>query len=138
MSGFAWMVVACVFLIGFMFLCLGLESLMEKRRIAHEESNPATGRNGEDEVTYSLHDLSVIGRNIRERRTWLGMTREQLAERCDLSVQTIYRVEQGMTREPGIATLSRICNALGCSLDVLVKPDSSPGGRKGGDNHAMD
>lgn len=137
MSGVVWMVVACVFLIGFMFLCLGLESLIEKRRIAHAESN-AKGRNGDGEVTHSLHDLSVIGRNIRERRTWLGMTREQLAERCDLSVQTIYRVEQGMTREPSIATLSRICNALGCSLDVLVRPDYSPCGRKGGDNNAMD
>lgn len=76
-------------------------------------------------MTYSLHDLSVIGRNVRILRESLGMTREQLAEKCDLSAQTVYRVEHGLTHEPGIATLSRICNGLGCVLDDLLYSDLS-------------
>lgn len=60
-----------------------------------------------------------IGENVRKVRMEKGLTQERLAEKTELSLTVIQKVEAG---QGGIRleTLIRIAIVLGISLDVLV------------------
>jgi transcriptional regulator with XRE-family HTH domain len=61
----------------------------------------------------------AIGRNIASLRKQRGMTQAAVAELIDVDAETVSRFERG-TVLPGIATLERLCGALGCAwTDVL-------------------
>lgn len=64
--------------------------------------------------------MATVGDRIREIRTERRMTQEQLAERTDISKGFLSDVETG---KRGISSeyLLRIANALGASLDYLVR-----------------
>jgi len=50
------------------------------------------------------------------------MSREELGRKTGLSIQTIFRIENGMTKDPGIETLMLITKALLIDLDdILIK-----------------
>jgi transcriptional regulator with XRE-family HTH domain len=61
----------------------------------------------------------AIGRRIRESRSALGLTLDQLAERSGVSRRMIVNVEAG-TSNASIATLLRLATALHVSLAELV------------------
>lgn len=54
---------------------------------------------------------------IREQRGW---TQQELAKRAETSYQTIWRIERGLHKEPGIYLAARIARALGVTVDYLV------------------
>jgi transcriptional regulator with XRE-family HTH domain len=56
-----------------------------------------------------------IGGQIRKLRKTAGLNTSQLADRVDVSQQTISNYETGKS-EPGFETLERICGALGITL----------------------
>jgi transcriptional regulator with XRE-family HTH domain len=58
---------------------------------------------------------------LRERRSELGWSIDDLAARSLLSASTISRIETGK-RRPGLNHLVPLANALGLSLDELVAP----------------
>ncbi len=60
-----------------------------------------------------------IGENVRRIRMEKGLTQERLAEKTELSLTAIQKVEAG---QGGIRleTLIRIAAALGISLDILM------------------
>lgn len=60
-----------------------------------------------------------IGSNIRRIRTERGMTQEQLAEKTDLSLTAVQKLEAGRSGSR-IETLLRIAIALHVSLDTLA------------------
>lgn len=60
-----------------------------------------------------------LGVNIRSARIAQGMTQQTLAERADLSVPYISRVERG-EKEPSLSTLLRVADALDIGLDELL------------------
>lgn len=67
-------------------------------------------------LTYEQHltdILAGISEKIRDRRESLGFTRTELAEYSGVTDCTIYAVETGRTRNPGIETLIRLAWALG-------------------------
>ena len=60
-----------------------------------------------------------IGTNIRKFRTEKNLRQEDLAERAGLSANYIGMVERGL-KEPGLATIVKILNALNISADELL------------------
>ena len=57
-------------------------------------------------------DYVRVGQKIKEKRLQNDLTREQLAELCELSASYIAHIERG--------TKSKICRVLNVSLDYLL------------------
>jgi transcriptional regulator with XRE-family HTH domain len=55
--------------------------------------------------------MAGLGTNLREARERLGLTQEQVAERCGVHATEVSRIEGGK-RDPRISTLIRLANAL--------------------------
>lgn len=66
-------------------------------------------------------EQSRIGKNIKKLRNRLGLSQDVLSKKTDLAFHTIAKIESGMTLDPRIETVKRIANALGVSLDDLIK-----------------
>lgn len=64
-------------------------------------------------------DYQAMGRRIRQRRRWLDMTQERLAEAAGLSTSFVGHIERG-SRIPSVETLWEICKALEISMDDIV------------------
>ena len=61
----------------------------------------------------------LFGQRLREQRIKHGLTLEQLAEKSELSSNYIGMVERGL-KEPGLATIFKLLNALNISADTLL------------------
>jgi len=55
-----------------------------------------------------------------ERRHAAGITRSTLAAKAGLSNNTLMKLEQGQTHDPGVMKVAAICRALSVSIDELV------------------
>ena len=64
-------------------------------------------------------DNKLIGEKIKARRQKLGLTQEQLAEQCEISVSFIAHIERG-TKSLSLDTAVKISNAMHISLDYLL------------------
>ena len=71
----------------------------------------------------------LFGQRLREQRIKHGLTLEQLAEKSELSSNYIGMVERGL-KEPGLATIVKLLNALNISADTLLC-DLVPSRRRG-------
>lgn len=58
--------------------------------------------------------------NLKEVRQFLGLTQADLAKKCNLRPSAISHVESNR-REPKLSTAFKIANALGVTLDRLLK-----------------
>lgn len=61
-----------------------------------------------------------IGNNIRTRREALGITREELAEKTEMSFSQLSKIERDEQKNPKIQTITSISTALQCSIDELI------------------
>lgn len=66
-------------------------------------------------------EKSTIAGNIKKYRNKLGISQDQLSKRANLAFHTIAKIEAGTTLNPTIETVKKIANALGISLDDLMK-----------------
>lgn len=64
-------------------------------------------------------DYKTVGKRIALIRKGKGITQEQLAEKLDVSINTIYNIEKGVTGI-SLSTAVRIVNLLGCTVDSLL------------------
>ncbi|MCE7898254.1 MAG: hypothetical protein DPW11_01805 [bacterium] len=64
---------------------------------------------------------SIIGDNIKKYRKRAGISQDQLSKKSDLAFHTIAKIEAGSTPNPTIETAKKIADALGVSLDDLMK-----------------
>lgn len=64
---------------------------------------------------------SNIGENIKRYRVKLGISQDTLSKKADLAFHTIAKIESGVTPDPRIDTVKKIADALGVSLDDLMK-----------------
>jgi transcriptional regulator with XRE-family HTH domain len=82
----------------------------------------------------------MIGRQIAALRHASGMTQEQLAERAQVSVDVIRRLEQGQRRTARIATLHAIAAALDTKVSIgfadRSAQESAPDGRGHDENES--
>ena len=63
--------------------------------------------------------LIEMGKRIQEKRKSLRLSQEELAERADISKQTVSRAENGQ-REMGARNVVRLARALQMSADYLL------------------
>jgi transcriptional regulator with XRE-family HTH domain len=74
----------------------------------------------------------ALGVAIRVRRRVVGMSQEQLAERCGVTFQQIQKYENGINRI-SFSRLMQIARALGCRVadlvDSLDAPETSDDGQ---------
>ena len=70
-------------------------------------------------VYMNTEDLKNIGARIVERRKELKFTQEQVAERMNVSVQTISNIERG-NKAIKIDNLTKLCAILKTSTDYIL------------------
>jgi len=66
-------------------------------------------------------EKTVIADNIKKYRNKLGISQDVLSKRANLAFHTIAKIEAGSTPNPTIDTVKKIADALGVSLDDLMK-----------------
>jgi transcriptional regulator with XRE-family HTH domain len=64
--------------------------------------------------------MEMIGQKIKELRLLKGLTQEELAERTNLNVRTIQRIESGEV-DPRSYTLNLLADALGVELEEFTR-----------------
>lgn len=65
-------------------------------------------------------DYNIIGERLKKARIKKGLTQEQLAEKIDVSIAFLSRVERGSSR-PNLRRLDEICNILGVSQGYILE-----------------
>ena len=65
--------------------------------------------------------LSNIYKKVKERRSLLGITQQDLADISGVGLRTIKEIETNKGN-PSVNTLSKILEALGMELDLRIKP----------------
>ena len=62
-----------------------------------------------------------IARNIKKYRQKAGMSQDKLSKLAGVTLHTITKIESGATLDPRVETVKKIADALGCSVDELLK-----------------
>ncbi|MBV6633036.1 MAG: helix-turn-helix transcriptional regulator [Alphaproteobacteria bacterium] len=76
--------------------------------------------------TATLNQATTAGERLRAAREQAGLSRNDLAEKTDLTLRIIEKFEQGL-QEPNLSRLVAICEALGCSTDhIAFGTDDAP------------
>jgi len=65
--------------------------------------------------------LSTIGRNIKKYRARRDISQDKLSKLAGITLHTITKIESGATLDPRIKTVKKIADALGVSIDDLMK-----------------
>ena len=63
--------------------------------------------------------IKQFGQNVRRQRSARGLSQEKLAEKVDLNIRNVQRIEAGEINIL-ITTARRIKSVLGCPLDDLM------------------
>ena len=66
-----------------------------------------------------------ISKQLRDRRVSLGLSLSDVARRAGTSAASLSRYEGGWTRF-GVYTLRKLASALGCDLEITLRPRSAP------------
>lgn len=64
--------------------------------------------------------VSSFGETIKKRRKQLGITQPHLAELANVSINTLYKLENGIGN-PSLYVLSKLAEVLGMELKMEVK-----------------
>ena len=67
-----------------------------------------------------MHTKAEIAKEVVTRREILGITQEQLSKHSNVSLKTIYKLEQGVGN-PSINTLEKVLDILGLEVDIKLK-----------------
>ena len=65
---------------------------------------------------------STIGDIISRKRATIGWSRAELARQAGLSLNTLMKIEQGRTVDPGVLKVALLSRALNIGIDDLVAP----------------
>jgi transcriptional regulator with XRE-family HTH domain len=66
-------------------------------------------------------EKSTIGKNIKKYREKIGISQDKLSKLAGMTFHTITKIESGATPDPRIDTVKKIADALGVSIDNLMK-----------------
>jgi transcriptional regulator with XRE-family HTH domain len=67
-----------------------------------------------------------IGQCIAKRRLAAGLTQDQVAERLEIGMEAVSRMERGLTI-PTVVRLAELAEIFGCGVDALVIETSDRG-----------
>ena len=62
-----------------------------------------------------------IGENIKKRRTKLGLSQENFAQKSDVKYTTLTKIENGVIKTPSVLMVEKIAKALDVSIEDLLK-----------------
>jgi len=65
--------------------------------------------------------IPTISKNIKKLRKAKNLSQDKLSKLADISHATIIKIESGATYNPRVETLKNIADALGVSIDDLMK-----------------
>ena len=65
-----------------------------------------------------------FGKKIKQHRTFLGLTQEELANRCELTKSYISQLENNKT-SPSLATLGLVLEVLGTNFSDFFSEEKS-------------
>ena len=66
------------------------------------------------------NNICNIGKIVQERRKELSLKQQDLAEMADVTIKTIYAIENNKGN-PTIEVLNRVLNVLGLEIKVQIK-----------------
>jgi transcriptional regulator with XRE-family HTH domain len=66
-------------------------------------------------------EISIMAKNIKKYRDKKGISQDKLSKLAGITLHTITKIESGATSDPRIETVKKIANALGVSIDDLIK-----------------
>lgn len=69
----------------------------------------------------------AIGAQVTHLRQDAGLSQQQLADRCGLSLALIKMIEQGVRTSAHLTNLAAVAQALRVPISALLEPGSSPG-----------
>lgn len=69
-------------------------------------------------------NFKIIGQKIKERRLFLGVTQESIANKLDVNPSHISNIECGRAN-PSLTALVKIANILCCSVDYFISQEYS-------------
>lgn len=67
----------------------------------------------------AILNFKIIGQKIKERRQYLGITQESVANQLDVNPSHISNIECGRAN-PSLTALVMIANILECSVDYFI------------------
>ena len=74
-----------------------------------------------EQTSSASYDIqSVFGRNLKQRRVEMRMTREQLAEKAGVSIDTVKRYESGEYKSVRLDKAWHMANALDTPFQALL------------------
>lgn len=82
-------------------------------------------------------DFKTIGLKIKERRKYLGITQETVAEFLDVNSSHVSNIECGHAN-PSLTALVNIANILQCSIDYFINGEYTHSADKGIDKSLDD
>jgi transcriptional regulator with XRE-family HTH domain len=62
-----------------------------------------------------------LSKNLKKLREKKGFSQDRLAKLADVANNTVIKIEQGENKNPTLETLKKLSDALGVSLDDLIK-----------------
>ena len=62
-----------------------------------------------------------IGENIKKRRTKLGLSQEDFAQKSGVKYTTLTKIESGVIKTPSVLMVEKIAKALDVSIEELIK-----------------
>lgn len=62
---------------------------------------------------------------LEQERKKRNMSQQRLAEVSGVAQQTISKIENGESTNPGINTMHQLATGLGCELSDIYRPDAS-------------
>jgi len=61
-----------------------------------------------------------LGKRIKELRSELKISQDQLAKKANIPFSTLVKIEAGYTPNPSMETLIKIADAFNISIDKLI------------------
>ena len=62
-----------------------------------------------------------LSKNLKKLREKKSFSQDRLAKLADVANNTVIKIEQGDNKNPTLETLKKLSDALGVSLDDLIK-----------------
>ena len=62
-----------------------------------------------------------LSKNLKKLREKKGFSQDRLAKIADVGNNTVIKIEHGDNKNPTLETLKKLADALGVSLDDLIK-----------------
>ncbi len=62
-----------------------------------------------------------IGENIKKRRTKLGLSQEDFAQKSGVKYTTLTKIESGVIKTPSVLMVEKIAETLDVSIEALLK-----------------